>query len=144
MNKPSGGCLPGPSERWAGYLLVTMLIPESLGMSILNILFITNWHLLLLQADNRDLQQPENASLVAGLLHKGLGRLGFGGVSTPVRSHISEYSSVLIFIVGGISPAEVREIRQELEEHKFGHKPTVLLGGTTWLTAADAARLVFD
>lgn len=96
------------------------------------------------QADNRDLQQPENASLVAGLLHRGLGRLGFSGISGPTRSSISEYSTILIFVVGGISAAEVRDIRQELEEHKFGHKPVVLMGGTSWLTARDAARLMFS
>lgn len=99
---------------------------------------------VVLQADNRDLQQPENSNLVAGLFNKGFGRFGFGGIGAPARPRISEYSTVLLFVIGGISPAELREIRQELDEHKFGHKPTVLFGGTTWLAPGDAARLVIN
>lgn len=98
-----------------------------------------------LQADNRDLQQPESASLVAGLLSKGLGRLGmFGGMAGPARASISDYQTVLLFVVGGISAAEVREVRAELEEHVYGHKPLVLLGGTSLLSAGDAARLLLS
>lgn len=97
-----------------------------------------------MQADNRDLQQPESGSLVAGLLHRGLGRLGFGGGAGPARPRISDYAAVLLFVVGGVSAAEVREVRQELEEHKFGHKPLVLLGGTSLLAPADAARLLLS
>eukprot|EP00775_Hariotina_reticulata_P009236 gene9236-9401_t len=55
---------------------------------------------ILLQADNRDLQQPENASLVAGLLNRGLGRLGvFGGKGGMSRPRISDYQVVLLFVV---------------------------------------------
>lgn len=100
---------------------------------------------ILLRADNRDLQQPESASLVAGLLSKGLGRLGmFGGMAGPARASISDYQTVLLFVVGGISAAEVREVRAELEEHVYGHKPLVLLGGTSLLSAGDAARLLLS
>jgi len=100
---------------------------------------------VLLQAENRDLQQVESAGLVAGLLTKGLGRLGFGGITAPVRRvRIDDYSTVLLFVVGGISPAEVRNVRQELEQHVYGHKPKVLIGGTTLLTAGEAARLFFS
>jgi hypothetical protein len=97
-----------------------------------------------LQADNRDLQQPESASLVAGLLHKGLGRLGFGGIGAPARPTISDYQTVLLFVVGGISAAEIREVRQELEEHVYGHKPLLLFGGTSLLNATDATRLLLS
>jgi hypothetical protein len=97
-----------------------------------------------LQADNRDLQQPESASLVAGLLHKGLGRLGFGGIGAPTRPTISDYQTVLLFVVGGISAAEIREVRQELEEHVYGHKPLLLFGGTSLLNAVDATRLLLS
>eukprot|EP00879_Flechtneria_rotunda_P012088 GHRR01012623.1.p1 GENE.GHRR01012623.1~~GHRR01012623.1.p1 ORF type:complete len:587 (+),score=238.22 GHRR01012623.1:2901-4661(+) len=99
---------------------------------------------ILLLADILDLQQPEAGSLVAGLLHRGLGRLGLGSRGGPARSRISDYQTVLLFVVGGISPAEVREIRQELEEHKFGHKPLVLLGGTTLLSPTDATLLLLS
>jgi hypothetical protein len=51
---------------------------------------------------------------------------------------------VLLFVVGGISPAEVREVRQELEEHVYGHKPLLLLGGTSLLSAGDATRLLLS
>lgn len=100
--------------------------------------------LSLLQAENRDLKQVESASLVAGLLTKGLGRLGFGGISAPVRRvRIDDYSTVLLFVVGGISSAEVRNVRQELEQHVYGHKPRVLVGGTSLLSPGEASRLFF-
>lgn len=57
---------------------------------------------------------------------------------------VCNYRRVLLFVVGGLSPAEVREVRQELEEHRFGHRPAVLLGGTTLLDAADATRLLLS
>jgi hypothetical protein len=98
------------------------------------------------QAENRDLKQVESGSLVAGLLSKGitqgLGRLGFGGITAPVRRvKIYDYSTVLLFVVGGISPAEIRHIQSELEQHVYGHKPRVLLGGTTLLSPGEACRL---
>jgi hypothetical protein len=98
------------------------------------------------QAENRDLKQVESGGLVAGLLTKGitqgLGRLGFGGITAPVRRvRIDDYSTVLLFVVGGISPAEVRHIQSELEQHVYGHKPQVLLGGTTLLSPGEACRL---
>lgn len=58
------------------------------------------------------------------------------------RPRISDYRAVLLFVVGGISAAEIREIRQELDEHKFGHKPLVMLAGTSLLSAADSTRLL--
>lgn len=94
------------------------------------------------QAENRDLKQVESSSLVAGLLTKGLGRLGFGGITAPVRRvRIDDYSTVLLFVIGGLSPAEVRHVQSELEQHVYGHKPRVLLGGTTLLSPGEAARL---
>jgi hypothetical protein len=104
-----------------------------------------------LQAENRDLTQPESGSLVAGLLTKGLGglgRLGLGSIAaaaaaaqTSRRPRISEYPAVLLFVVGGISTADVRAVRQELEQHVYGHKPLVLLAGSSLLSPLDASRL---
>lgn len=82
---------------------------------------------------------------MAGLLTKGLGRLGFGGIAAPARRvKLSDYSAVLLFVVGGLSPAEVRHVQQELEQHVYGHKPLVLLGGTSLLAPVDASRLFYS
>ena len=48
-------------------------------------------------------------------------------------------SCLLVFVVGGISPSEVREVRAELEA-AVGERPTVLLGGTSLLSPADVCR----
>jgi hypothetical protein len=91
--------------------------------------------------------QAEAANFMGGLLTKGLGRLGLGlsGITAPAggrgRTTISDYGAVLLFVVGGLSPAEVRGVRAELEQHVYGHKPLVLLGGSSLLSPSDAARL---
>lgn len=94
------------------------------------------------QADNRDLQQAVAASgMVTGLLNRGLGRLGLTSSGTGSgHSRLSDYPAVLIFVVGGVSAAEARAVRGELEQHTFGHKPRVVLGGTALLTPEDAVR----
>jgi hypothetical protein len=46
----------------------------------------------------------------------------------------------MIFVVGGICAAEWRGVRQELEQHTFGHKPVVVLGGTALLAPSDAVK----
>jgi len=66
-----------------------------------------------------------------------------GAAGSRGRPRVSDYSSVLLFVVGGISPAEVRAVRQELEQHMFGHQPAVLLGGTALLSPVDAVRQLF-
>ena len=63
-----------------------------------------------------------------------------GGGRAPRAPH--EFPLVIIFVVGGISAAEWRGIRQELDQHTFGHKPAVVLGGTSLLAPADAVRLL--
>ena len=105
----------------------------------------------LLQADNRDLVQPSAAPL-RGLISRGLGfglsavagMAGMAGVTKqqPKTKDVSEYDTVLIFVVGGISATEIREVRQELAEHQFGHQPKVIVGGTSLLAPVDAARLL--
>lgn len=76
----------------------------------------------------------------------GLGRLGLGSSlaaglgGSSGRSRVSEYPAVLVFMVGGISPAEVRAVAQELDQHTFGHKPRVILGGTALLAPDDVVR----
>jgi hypothetical protein len=69
---------------------------------------------------------------------------GMAGVAKqqPKTKDVSEYDAVLIFVVGGISPAEIRELRQELSEHQFGHQPKVMVGGTALLAPVDAVRLL--
>jgi hypothetical protein len=49
---------------------------------------------------------------------------------------------VLLFVVGGISSAEVREVKQEVAEHQYGHRPQVVLGGTSLLAGRDVVRLL--
>lgn len=107
---------------------------------------------LRLQAENRDLKQVDSGSLVGGLLAKGLtkglgglGRLGLGSITAPMRRvRIDDYATVLLFVVGGISPVEVRQIQTELEQHVYGHKPRVIVGGTTLLSPGEASRLFFS
>jgi len=100
------------------------------------------------QADNRDLQHQGSQSL-GGILKAGLGRFGLGAAigalgaaavaGAPARA-AHEYPAVLIFVVGGLSMAEWRGVRQELEQHTFGHKPVVLLGGTALLAPCDVVK----
>mmetsp|Transcript_22857 Transcript_22857/g.59750 ORF Transcript_22857/g.59750 Transcript_22857/m.59750 type:complete len:176 (-) Transcript_22857:177-704(-) len=94
-----------------------------------------------------DIVQASSGSL-KGLLTKGLGRFGLNagllgavaGAVAPRAARLSECTAVLVFVVGGISPAEIREVRQEIEERPSVYLPPLLLGGTALLTSSDLAR----
>ncbi|KAF5833671.1 hypothetical protein DUNSADRAFT_9942 [Dunaliella salina] len=94
-----------------------------------------------------DIVQASSGSLKT-LLTKGLGRFGLdagllgavAGAVAPRAARVSECTAVLIFVVGGISPAEIREVRQEIEERPSVRLPPLLLGGTALLTSSDVAR----
>ncbi|KAG2500834.1 hypothetical protein HYH03_001596 [Edaphochlamys debaryana] len=87
--------------------------------------------------------QPAGGGLVRGLLgglmgaSRALVGAGRGGGAGP---HPADFGTVIVFVVGGLSPAEVREARAEVEEH-VGSKPRVVLGGTSLLLPQD---LVFQ
>ncbi|GMH33716.1 hypothetical protein BSKO_01550 [Bryopsis sp. KO-2023] len=76
-------------------------------------------------------------SLLGGLLKMGLGRLGFQNKAKP-----GDHPVVILFVVGGISMMEVREVLAEIEDQS-PWKPQVLLGGTCLLSDRDVARRVW-
>jgi len=113
------------------------------------------------------------AAQLGRLLQTGLGRLGAaaapgggGGPPPPLPPqrgwdahasdgddaarggglmHPSDYDAVVVFVVGGISSAEVRELRQELEQHRYGRvRPALVVGGTALVGPADVVRHVFS
>lgn len=96
-----------------------------------------------------DLVQPNSHSL-GGLLSKGLGRLGlpgtfFGAVAgavgtapRPMRLH--DCSHVLVFVVGGISAPEIREVQLECEELAGRGGPRVYVGGTALVGTLDVVQ----
>lgn len=74
----------------------------------------------------------------SGLLQSGLGRLGIGQ-SMPIPG---QHSTIIFFMLGGISMADVRAVRQEVLKHasrgvslKTKRSPSVYVGGTHLLTA---------
>uniref|UniRef100_A0A7S0S616 Uncharacterized protein n=1 Tax=Chlamydomonas leiostraca TaxID=1034604 RepID=A0A7S0S616_9CHLO len=114
-----------------------------------------------------DLVQARSESL-AGMLTggiKGLGRFGLptgllgamagavaGASSGPRPMRPAECDVVLVFVVGGISCAELREARQELEtlhgmqtaeddsNAQAVRVPQLILGGTSLLSPVDVVR----
>eukprot|EP00873_Tetraselmis_striata_P002615 jgi/Tetstr1/422879/TSEL_013670.t1 len=80
-----------------------------------------------------------SGSLVGGLLSSGLGRLGFGPASAAKPS---DHPLVLVFVVGGICPEEIRQVREVMAQRRpFGNAPPqVILGGTALLSPADVYR----
>jgi hypothetical protein len=84
-----------------------------------------------------------------GILSAGLARFGRSAIAhlagTSHRTkELGEYPGVLLFVVGGLSSAEVREVKQEVAEHQYGHRPQVVLGGTSLLAGRDAVRLLLS
>ena len=76
----------------------------------------------------------------SGLLKSGLGRLGIGQSAALPAQH----SRIIIFMLGGISMADVRASRQEVLRHASEGTsaepkmiPSVYVGGTHMLTARD-------
>lgn len=76
----------------------------------------------------------------SGLLKSGLGRLGIGQSAALPAQH----SKIIIFVLGGISMADVRAVRQEVLKHASSggspepkRSPSVYVGGMHLLTAQD-------
>ncbi|PNH13016.1 hypothetical protein TSOC_000023 [Tetrabaena socialis] len=96
---------------------------------------------VLQRAELTDWQQAPGGGggLVRGLLGglMGASRALVGGGGRPAgqpQRQPGDFGAVLIFAVGGISPAEVRA---ELEAHAGPGKPRLILGGTSLLLPQD-------
>ncbi|EFJ44105.1 hypothetical protein VOLCADRAFT_95747 [Volvox carteri f. nagariensis] len=75
--------------------------------------------------------------LLGGLMGASRALVGRAGGQAGGGQLPADYGTVLVFVVGGISAAEVREVRAELDEHVGPGKPRVLLGGTSLLLPQD-------
>eukprot|EP00798_Chlamydomonas_sp_ICE-L_P013375 gene13375-19220_t len=109
-----------------------------------------------------------SSSAFKGLLTAGLGRFGAMGAaaSTLLMAHQSKRKPwdsdiIVLFVVGGVSVSEIREVRQEMEEHvasavaaaaalagegegagrsSIGALPHVIVGGTALVGPQDVCR----
>ena len=78
---------------------------------------------------------------IRGLIKSGLGhfRLKFEEQQRP-----SDHPMVIIFVIGGISMAEVREVRAAVRERQVtGAKTRVMLGGTALLSPSEVQEQMF-
>ena len=75
-----------------------------------------------------------NAS-IRGLLKSGLGRMGL----LQKQPHPADHKVVILFVVGGISMAEVRCVQQAISAHQGGSTSVqqILIGGTVLARASD-------
>lgn len=78
-------------------------------------------------------------SVFGGMLAAAAGKGGGGTGSGGPASHLHECGILLVFVVGGLSACELREVRMELDDF-VGTRPHVLLAGTALLTPAEVAR----
>lgn len=78
-----------------------------------------------------------HSSTVGRLFKSGFGRFGIG----QAKPSLADQSVILVFIVGGISAVEVREVQEALSE---SGRPDIelMLGGTTLLTPNDMFELI--
>lgn len=69
-----------------------------------------------------------------GLLKSGLGRFGL-----QKQPHPADHSVVMLFVIGGVSMMELREVHEEVDsQHNRGGKcPQILTGGTVLLRPRD-------
>lgn len=77
--------------------------------------------------------------LLGGLMGGARALVGGGimGGGAGGAAHPGDFGVLLVFVVGGISWQEVREVRSEVENHVGSPKPRVLLGGTSLLLPQD-------
>jgi hypothetical protein len=88
--------------------------------------------------EQRDLQQARQRQGVVSGFMKGLIK-----GQQQQEQELHDYDAVLLFVVGGLSLAELRDVRAELEQPTIWERQRVLLGGTALLSPADvAAQLV--
>ncbi|GIM07014.1 hypothetical protein Vretimale_11219 [Volvox reticuliferus] len=102
---------------------------------------------VLQRAEISDWQQQPSSTGGGGGLVRGLlgGLMGAsralvgraGGQSAAGGQLPADCGTVLVFVVGGISAVEVREVRAELDEHVGPGRPRVLLGATSLLLPQD-------
>lgn len=82
--------------------------------------------------------------LCRALLTSGLGRFGIGAKKAP-QPH--NYSTVIIFVVGGISMAELRSMADHMADAGFDagqpQRPRFMLGGTALVSPQDICQQVF-
>ena len=112
------------------------------------------------------IMQPSSSGGLGGLISKGLGRFGLGGMmklggggngsggggsggDTPGGRHPGQSDLVLVFVVGGIGLDEARQVHAEVAEKSAavvggggpgGSGPRVLLGGTALVSPLDVCR----
>ncbi|KAL0362459.1 UNVERIFIED_CONTAM: Sec1 family domain-containing protein MIP3 [Sesamum calycinum] len=88
--------------------------------------------------DKHDIPGLEYHSSTVGRLFKsGFGRFGLG----QTKPSLTEQNVILIFVIGGISGVEVREV-QEVLSGSSRPDVEVILGGTTFLTPDDMRELL--
>ena len=78
-----------------------------------------------------------------GLLQSGMARFGVVNMKQPQPG---DYDTVIVFIVGGVSLADLREARQTLDDRaggEGGRSARILVGGTTLLAPLDVVNTLF-
>jgi hypothetical protein len=84
--------------------------------------------------EQRDVQQArQRQGVVSGFMQGLIKGKGQGGA----EQELHDYDAVLLFVVGGLSLGEIREVRAELEQPTIWERRRVLLGGTSLLSPAD-------
>ncbi|CAK7348137.1 unnamed protein product [Dovyalis caffra] len=78
-----------------------------------------------------------HSSTVGRLFKSGFGRFGLG----QTKPSLADQNVIMVFVVGGINAAEVREVQEALSE---SGRPDIelILGGTTFLTPDDMLMLL--
>ncbi|KAG2423910.1 hypothetical protein HXX76_014963 [Chlamydomonas incerta] len=76
--------------------------------------------------------------LLGGLMGASRALVAGGGGGGGAR-HPAECGTVVVFVVGGVSPAEMREVRALVDEHVGPDKPRVVVGGTSLVLPQDVA-----
>lgn len=83
-----------------------------------------------------------HSSSVGNFFKSGLGRFGLG--QRLQQPKLGDYRTIIVFVVGGISGSEIREIKEAQMGHPGSESVEVLMGGTTFLTPSDMRDLLLD
>lgn len=76
-------------------------------------------------------------SILGGLFKMGLGNFGFQNPSKP-----GDHPVVIIFVVGGVTLVEIKQIIEEVKSQS-PWKPQILLGGTFLLSSSQVTKLMW-
>lgn len=79
-----------------------------------------------------------NAS-IGNILKTGFSKFGLGGLSKPAKSKPSENSIIVIFVIGGITFSEMREIRDALKT-----KSQVIIASTRIATPLSMYKMALN